>query len=156
MADPTADDFTETFNQVRDGWSAAMGVRCVKATRDEVSAEIDIGPSHLQPYGIVHGGVHAGLIETLASVGAALNAMTRGQSVVGLDNHTAFVRAVRAGKLHATVVPLTRGSRSQLWEGRVLDDEGRLAATGRVRLLCLEGDAVVGGETVTLRRRDPE
>lgn len=154
MADPTGEDFTETINQMRDGWAAAMGVRFVKATRDEVSAEIDVGPVHLQPYGIVHGGVHAGLLETLASVGAALHAMTRGQSVVGLENHTSFIRAVRAGKLHATVVPLTRGSRSQLWEGRVLDDEGRLAATGRVRLLCLEGDAVVGGEKVSIRNSD--
>ncbi len=144
-------DFAETLNQARDGWSGAMGLRFLRATRDEVVAELEIGPQHLQPYGIVHGGVYAGIVETLASSGAALDSLARGSSVVGLDNHTSFLRATRAGKLHATAIPLTRGRRTQLWEGRVVDDEGRLVATGRVRLLCLEPGAVVAGEVPTVK-----
>ncbi len=49
-----------------------MGIHLVHATGDEVIAEMEIGPQHHQPYGIVHGGVHAGLIEAVTSVGAAL------------------------------------------------------------------------------------
>lgn len=133
---------------LQDGWSAAMGVRYVTAGPDEVTVEMEIGPQHRQPYGIVHGGVHAGLVETTASVGAALAAASRGQSVVGLENHTTFLRAAREGTIRATAVPLTRGRRTQVWEARVVDGAGRLLATGRVRLLNLDPGTDLGGEKV--------
>ena len=128
-----------------------MGVTITSATQDEVRAELTIGPEHLQSYGIVHGGVHCGVIESLASIGAALFAFPRGQSVVGLENSTSFIRAVRAGaKLHAVSTPITRGRRTQVWEAQVLDDEEKLVATGRVRLLCIERDQMLAGEQVTV------
>jgi len=70
--------------------------------------------------------------------------------VVGLENNTSFIRAVRAGaKLHAISTPVTRGRRTQVWEARVFDDQDRLVATGRVRLLCIEQDQRLAGEQVT-------
>src|SRR5260370_595034 len=129
-----------------------MDLVFVRATADEVVAQWQIGPQHLQPYGLVHGGVHAGVIETLASVGGAIHARSRGQSaVVGLENHTSFLHAVREGTLRATARPLARGRRTQVWEGTVIDAQGRVVATGRVRLLCLEQDALVAGQTVAVR-----
>lgn len=150
MSDPT-DDFAPMLNDHRDGWISAMDVRYVRATRDEVIAEWTVGPQHMQAYGIVHGGVHAGVIETIASVGAALDAQSRGQSIVGLENHTSFIRAVREGTLRATAKPITRGRRTQVWEATVTDPDGRIVATGRVRLLALEADAAVAGETVAVK-----
>jgi uncharacterized protein (TIGR00369 family) len=86
----------------------------------------------------------------MASIGAALYAFPRGQSVVGLENNTSFIRAVRAGaKLHAISTPITRGRKTQVWEARVLDDDERVVATGRVRLLCLESDEALAGQQVT-------
>ena len=35
-----------------------------RVRRQEVIAEMETGPQHLQAYGIVHGGVHSGIIET--------------------------------------------------------------------------------------------
>jgi hypothetical protein len=35
----------------------------------------------------------------------------------------------------------------------VRNDEGKLAATGRVRMLCLEPGAAVAGETVGVKTR---
>jgi 1,4-dihydroxy-2-naphthoyl-CoA hydrolase len=147
----TQADFSAPLNGALDGWNRAMGLRFVTATPDEVVAELEIGDQHRQPYGIVHGGVHAGIIETVASVGAALHAMTHGRSVVGLENHTSFIRAVREGALRVTARPITRGQRTQVWEGTVTDAAGRIAATGRVRLLVLEADAALAGETVAVK-----
>jgi uncharacterized protein (TIGR00369 family) len=133
-----------------EGWLQAMGITITRATQDEVRAELTVGQEHLQGYGIVHGGVHCGLIETLASIGAALFALPNGQSVVGLENNTSFVRAVRAGaKLHAVSTPITRGRRTQVWEARVLDEDERIVAIGRVRLLCIESDQPLAGEKIT-------
>src|SRR6266852_8031323 len=142
-------EWPERFNSAAEGWLQAMGVTITHATDEEVRAELTVGPEHLQSYGIVHGGVHCGLIESLASIGAALYALPRSQSVVGLENNTSFIRAVRAGAtLRAVATPVTRGRKTQVWEAKVEDGEGRIVATGRVRLLCLEKDEALAGEQV--------
>jgi len=128
-----------------------MGIHFLRATADEVTAELAIGPVHRQPYGIVHGGMHSGLIETVASAGAALAALPRGKSVVGLENHTSFLIAVREGKLTATARPLTRGRRTQVWEATVTDAAGRAVASGRVRFLALEPGSTLAGENVEVK-----
>ena len=107
-------DFSQRLNDMPEGWLQAMGITITKATADEVRAEMTVGPEHLQGYGIVHGGVHCGIIESLASIGAALYALPRSQSVVGLENNTSFIRAVRAGAtLRAVATPITRGRKTR-------------------------------------------
>src|SRR5262249_30128933 len=102
MTENEPQDFAAFLNENADGWVRSTGLTFVRATSEEVVAEFTVGPSHLQSYGIVHGGVHCGVIESLASVGAALYAMPLGKSVVGLENTTSFLRAVRSGKLTGT------------------------------------------------------
>ena len=138
-------DVAPELNATIDGWNAVLGLRFVRATASEVVVEWEVTPKHHQPYGIVHGGVHSAVIETVASVGAGIAAAP--QAVVGLENHTSFLHAVREGRLRATARPLTRGRRTQVWEGTVTDANGRTVATGRVRLLCLEPDAELAGKT---------
>jgi len=110
----------------------------------EVTCEWEVSDRHQQAYGIVHGGVHCGVIETLASVGAALVAHPRGQRVVGLENSTSFIRAVRAGTLRGVARPVTRGRSSQLWEAWIRDEKEQFVAQGRVRLLCVDEDRALG------------
>jgi len=144
-----SEDYSARLNELPEGWLKAMSVTITLATKDEVRAELTVGNEHLQGYGIVHGGVHCGLIESLASIGAALYALPLGKHVVGLENSTSFIRAVRAGtRLHAVSTPITRGKRSQVWEASVLNEEDRVVATGRVRLLCLDADQPLAGESV--------
>src|SRR6202165_6190227 len=125
-------DFSGQINQRPEGWVQAMGMTITLATKEEVRAELTVGPQHLQAYGIVHGGVHCGVIETLASIGAYLFARERGQHVVGLENSTSFIRAVRAGaKLHAIARPITRGQRTQVWQGGGVGGEDKSRGRGR-------------------------
>ena len=144
-----AEDFSKRLNKIPEGWVHAMGMTITHATKDEVRCEMTVGHQHLQGYGIVHGGVHCGIIETLSSMGAYLFARERGQHVVGLENNTSFIRAVRAGaKLHAVARPVTRGRQTQVWTAQVLDEQDQVVATGRVRLLCLAEDQSIAGERV--------
>jgi len=142
-------NYAEMINGMPDGWVAANGLHFLTATALEVTAQLAIKPHHLQAYGLVHGGVYAGMIETMASVGAAVNVMPGGKSAVGLENHTSFIHAVREGTLHGRATPITRGSRSQMWEVTITDDTKRIAATGRVRLLVLDSSSAVAGATLT-------
>jgi 1,4-dihydroxy-2-naphthoyl-CoA hydrolase len=144
-------DVLKMLNAARGGFEVALKMTFTRASADEVECELPVGPDLLQPYGLVHGGVYSSMIETAASVGAALFAMRSGQTTVGLENTTSFLRAVRSGKLIAIARPLHRGRATQVWEVEVRNDEGKMAATGRVRLLCLEPGAAVAGETVGVK-----
>lgn len=146
-------DVVTMLNAARGGFEVAIGLTFKRATPDEVECEVPVGPHLVQPYGLVHGGVYASIVETLASVGAALFAMPKGQTTVGLENTTSFLRAVRSGTLTGIARPLHRGRQTQVWEVEVRGDDGKLAATGRVRMLCLEPGAAVAGETVSLKPR---
>jgi len=148
---PMSDPSHTPFWRAHTGFDGAMGFRILSATRDEVVAEYEIAPHHLQPYGIVHGGVHCGIVETVCSTGAAMDAMARGQSVVGLENHTSFVRAVRQGRIRVTATPVSRGRRAQLWEAVARDEQGRVVSTGRVRLICLDPGSRLAGEDVAVK-----
>ena len=121
---------------------------CANGVPHEVVIEYTIDEQHRQPYGIVHGGVHCGVIESACSTGAALDAMARGQSVVGVENHTSFIRAVRSGRVRVVATPITRGRRSQVWEATARNEAGQIVATGRVRLLCLDPGSDLAGKTV--------
>ena len=142
------EDLASYVNELPTGWVREMGITILTATPDEVTCEWEVTEKHHQGLGIVHGGVHCGVVETLASLGAAIVARRRGQLVVGLENTTSFIRAVRSGRLHGTARPVTRGRSTQVWEAWIRDEEGQLVATGRVRLLCISGDREVGGSSL--------
>jgi uncharacterized protein (TIGR00369 family) len=133
------------------GFDQVMGFELVSATRDEVVLEYEVSEKHLQPYGIVHGGVHCAAVESACSTGAGVDAIARGRSVVGVENHTSFIRAVRHGRIRVVATPLTRGRRSQVWEASARTEDGKLVASGRVRLLCLEAGTELAGEEVQVR-----
>lgn len=131
---------------------ATLGIRVVRGGPDEVVLEYDVDARHHQPYGIVHGGMHCAAVESACSMGAAFAAAPRGQSVVGVENHTSFIRAVRRGRITVTARPLTRGRRSQLWEAEARTADGALVASGRVRLLALAPGSNLAGEPVAVTR----
>ena len=133
-------ELAETIHRMNTGFARAMDFTFVEATEDAVAIEFTVAEQHLQPYGIVHGGVHAGVIETVCSIGAGIAARLRGHTggVVGLENHTSFIRAVTPGtKLRGRAVPVTRGRTTHVWKAEVTDPQGRIVAHGTVRLLVV-------------------
>jgi len=123
----------------RAGWIGALGLELTIATKDEVLAVWSIDERHLQPQGIVHGGVYASVVETCCSIGAGL-AAPPGKVVVGVENHTSFLRPVSDGRLSARAKPLHAGRRAQLWECNIVDAAARLVATGRLRVMCVDAE----------------
>jgi 1,4-dihydroxy-2-naphthoyl-CoA hydrolase len=116
-----------------DGFDAAMGFRLLEGSAERVVLAWDVADVHRQPYGIVHGGTYCGAVESAASWGAALWLGERGK-VVGVSNHTDFLRAASEGRLTATATPIHRGRSQQLWLVEVVDEQQRLVARGQVRL----------------------
>ena len=115
------------------GLNAALGFELVEAGPDRVVMAWDVGEQHLQPFGVVHGGVYCSVVEASASWGAALWLGDRG-SVVGVANHTNFLRAAREGRMTAVATPIHRGRSQQLWLVEVTGEDEKAVARGEVRL----------------------
>ena len=110
-----------------------LGLELTEVGPDKMVGAWTAAEKHHQPYGIVHGGVHCSVVETLASVGGAVWLGDRGQ-VVGVSNATDFYRAARTGPMVSTGTPVHRGRSQQVWVVETHDDQGRLVARGQVRL----------------------
>ncbi len=129
MTAPTSPDPAE----LQRGLGKLVGIRIEEATGDRVVLSCPVTPDLHQPFGLVHGGVYATMAETAASVAGALWFGDQGK-VVGVSNHTDFLRPVRRGELRAEATPLARGRTTQLWQVEIGDGQGRLVAHAKVRL----------------------
>ncbi len=123
--------------------SAGAFVRDSGFVVDEVSASrvtghLEVGPDHHTPWGVVHGGVYATVVESAASIGASAAVADRGQVAVGLTNTTNFLRSLSAGRLRVDATALHQGRSQQLWRVDLTDESGRLVAHGELRLQNVE------------------
>lgn len=110
-----------------------LGLEITEASGERVTATWTAGEKHHQPYGIVHGGVHASVVETLGSVGSALWYGDDG-TCVGVSNSTDFYRAVREGELTSVATPIHQGRSQQVWLVETHDATGRLVSRGQLRV----------------------
>ncbi len=118
-------------------FASYIGLEFQRVEPGRVEATWTAGEKLHQPYGIVHGGVHCAVVETLASIGAAAWLGTRG-NVVGVNNNTDFYKAVSEGTIHSLATPLHRGKSQQVWMVESRQDDGTVVARGQVRLQNLE------------------
>lgn len=115
-------------------YANALGLTVTTATPDLVEATWTVADALLQPYGLLHGGAHCAVVETLASVAASLWLGPDGR-VVGTTNTTDFYRAASTGdRLTSITRPLHRGRSRQVWRVETFDDRQRLVSAGQVAL----------------------
>ena len=114
-------------------FASYIGLEFQRVDDDRVEATWTAGEKLHQPYGIVHGGVHCAVVETLASIGAATWLGDRGQ-VVGVNNNTDFYKAVAEGTIHSLATPLHRGKSQQVWVVESRQEDGTVVSRGQVRL----------------------
>jgi 1,4-dihydroxy-2-naphthoyl-CoA hydrolase len=99
----------------------------------------DVGPQHHQPFGLLHGGVLASVVETFASIGAWMAVRDSGRHTVGVANSTDFLRSTTSGRLDVVATAVYQGRSQQLWEVAITRaSDGKDVARGRVRLQNVE------------------
>jgi uncharacterized protein (TIGR00369 family) len=122
------------------GLDHLLGFQYRQASGERVVIDWEVRAEHHQPFGIVHGGVYCAAVESAASIGAAMWLADRGK-VVGVSNHTDFLRSASTGRMTATATPVHRGRSQQLWQVEITDEQQRLVARGQVRLQNLSDPA---------------
>lgn len=117
-----------------------LGIEFTEVGPDYLCATMPVDARTIQPARSLHGGASVALAETLGSVGAVLCVDYPKQQIVGLAVNASHVRAVKEGaKVRGRACPLHLGKKTQLWEIRVDDEQGRLVCMTRLTLAVLDG-----------------
>ena len=116
---------------------STLGIEIVEATKERVVATMPVGPRVHQPFGLLHGGASVALAETAASTAAWMNVDQASEVVAGIEINANHLRAKRDGVVTATATPLHVGRRTQVWEVRIADEEGRAICASRCTLAVM-------------------
>jgi 1,4-dihydroxy-2-naphthoyl-CoA hydrolase len=116
------------------GFAEMIGTEWIDLDPDNARARIRVEPRHLQPFGIVHGGVYASLAESICS--AATYGVVREDDMVamGQANSTTFLRPITDGHVNAVGRTRHRGRTTWVWDVELGDDEGRVCALVRMTI----------------------
>ncbi|UCH60979.1 MAG: PaaI family thioesterase [Anaerolineales bacterium] len=112
--------------------------RLVSIEPDRARIELEIAASHLQPFGMVHGGVIATLIDTATFWAAFLN-LPQEYGLVNVDLKLNYLRSPDSGKLFALGRCLKNGRTLSYAEASVTDAQGTLLAHGTSTLMVMPG-----------------
>jgi uncharacterized protein (TIGR00369 family) len=105
--------------------------------------EIEAQEKHLQPYGIVHGGVCASILDA-AVYWAVYAAVERTVGLTTIDIKVNYLAPVRSGRLIARGRCLKVGKTLCLGDASVEDEKGSLVAHATSTLMVLESLRIEG------------
>jgi uncharacterized protein (TIGR00369 family) len=116
-----------------------MGFSILELAEGRVTFTVVPAEYHYNPIGVVHGGLAATLLDTV--MGCAVHSkLPRGRGYTTLDVQVRYLRplTVDTGRILATGAAVHVGGRMATAEGRVVDEAGRLYATGTTSCLLFD------------------
>ncbi|MBX3092835.1 MAG: PaaI family thioesterase [Cryobacterium sp.] len=114
-----------------------MGIEFLEASPSRSVARMPV-EGNTQPFGILHGGAHLVLAESLGSTSAHLHAGT-GRYAVGIEINASHSRSITSGWVTGTCTAISLGRTLTVHEIVITDDEGNRLST--VRMTNLLRDA---------------
>src|SRR5256885_2702915 len=114
------------------GFAEEIGVEWLDLDPDGARARIAVEPRHLQPFGVVHGGVYASLAESLCSTATYEAVRENDEVALGMANSTTFLRPISEGHVNAHARARQRGRTTWVWDVELTDDQGRVCALVRM------------------------
>ena len=123
----------EELNKIcRSSFVDHLGIRFVSFDGKSIAGKIELGALHLQPVGVVHGGVYIPLAETLAGAGSMLLVESEGKLAFGTSVNSQHIASVSKGVIHAVGEIIHKGSFKHIWDVKISDENGKLISISRV------------------------
>ena len=122
------------MNDSPTGFDEDIGVEWINLDPDDARARIRVEPRHLQPNGVVHGGVYASLAESISSASTYGAVRDDGMVAFGQANNATFVRPITGGHVNASARTRRRGRSIWIWDVELTDDDGDLCALVRMTI----------------------
>jgi 1,4-dihydroxy-2-naphthoyl-CoA hydrolase len=124
--------------------SGHLGIEFIEVGEDYLVARMPVDDRTRQPAGVLHGGASVVLAETLASWAATFTVDRDRASCVGMEINANHVRPVTSGWVTGVARPLALGRRSQVWEIKITNDDGRLVCVSRCTMAVIPRPAQDG------------
>ena len=118
-----------------------LRMRLVSISLDQATVKLETGQCHLQPFGIVHGGVMATLIDT-ATFWSAFLRLPEDDGLVNIDLKLNYLKSIVSGVITAEGRCIRAGRSISYAEASVMDKEGSLIAHGTSTLMVLQGKGI--------------
>jgi uncharacterized protein (TIGR00369 family) len=109
--------------------------------------EIELGEKHLQPFGNVHGGAIASLVDATA-FWAVFPQVDRGKGLTTVEMKLNYLAPVQKGKLVAQGRCIKLGRTLALGEASVTNGEGTLVAHGTTTMMVVPDLRIPGYENL--------
>ena len=116
-----------------------MGIEFVELSADHSVATMPVA-GNTQVIGLLHGGAHVVLAESLGSVSSAIHAGP-GRYAVGIEINASHSRSVTSGLVTATCTALSLGRTLATHEIVMRDETGRRLSTVRMTNMLLDQKA---------------
>ncbi len=116
------------------GFAELIGTEWIDLDPDAARGRIKVEPHHLQPFGVVHGGVYAALAESLCSAATYDAVREKDEVALGMANSTTFLHPITDGHVNALARARQRGRTTWVWDVELSDDEGRVCALVRMTI----------------------
>lgn len=127
------------INQMgKDNMPGFLEINFTKIGDDFLEAEMPVNNKTKQPMGLLHGGANVVLAETLGSIAAILTLNLDTHYAVGLEINANHLRAVKEGKVLGRATPLHIGRKTQVWEIKITDNQGKLSCISRITMAILQ------------------
>jgi len=105
--------------------------------------EVDVQEKHLQPYGIVHGGVYASLVDA-AGFWAAYTLREGSEGMTTIEMKLNYLAPAAEGRFITIGKSIKNGNRICLSEATIQNEKGRMLAHGTVTLMVLDSLKIEG------------
>jgi uncharacterized protein (TIGR00369 family) len=123
-------------------FASTLDLRAVEVERGRIVFAFEPGEHHLNPLGVVHGGMLATLLDTCTGC-AVHTTLPAGTSYTSIDLSVRFIRpaTVASGIIRGEGIVMSSGRRTAVAEARAFDASGRLLAhaTSTCLLMDVEG-----------------
>jgi uncharacterized protein (TIGR00369 family) len=116
-----------------------LGYDVIEATKGRVVVTVEPSDAHLNPYGTVHGGLTATLLDSCMGL-AVQSTLDKGLGQTTVEFKISLMRPItpETGRIKADGLVLNCGRRVGTAEGRLTDQNGRLLAHGATTCLIFE------------------
>ena len=128
----------EIHSRAHGSVNGLLDIRITEIGPDFLRGEMPVDERHIQPFGIIHGGVSVVLAETLGSV-ASMMACEPGFMAVGLEINANHLRPLpKGGRAFGLCTPVRIGRSVHVWNIELRRDDGELFCVSRLTTSIIE------------------
>ena len=113
-----------------------LDIKIEHVSKEKVTLTMIVDEKHLQPFGLMHGGINAVLIETATSIGANESLDIKKQVAVGIDIQVNHLTPAAKGELLTVIAtPDHIGKTTQVWQAEITNQTQQKISVGRCTLM---------------------